>query len=240
MSKPVQSVPAISYALSIFYGASFVTYWATAGLPGFGLHGITLVLISLVLFCCSLGTAKLKEPARHNMITFNVIMWIYLLVLLKYYPDFVQPSYILMNIIVVLFFSQPSIKLQFIPALSGVRKSVLVVDDDEGLVKTVQRILLKSGYSVLTATSGEKGIQIAKLQRPDLIILDVILPGVKGREVCQRLKDDEQTARIPVMFLTAKDSEDDIRAEKAVGAETHLTKPVNARILLSEVKKILR
>jgi CheY-like chemotaxis protein len=92
----------------------------------------------------------------------------------------------------------------------------------------------------LTATSGEKGIQIARLQKPDLIILDVILPGVKGREVCQRLKDDDETGRIPVIFLTAKDSEDDIRAEKAVGAVTHITKPVNAKMLLSEVKKILR
>lgn len=240
MSKSVQSVPAISYCLSLFYGTSFLIYLMTASIPGFGLHGVFLALICLILFTCSLGTAKIKEHARRNLINFNVIMWVYSLILLKIYPDFVHLSYILTNIIVVLFFSQSSVKLQFMPALSGARKSVLVVDDDEGLLKTVQRILLTNGYSVLTATSGEKGIQIARLQKPDLIILDVILPGIKGREVCQRLKDDDQTDRIPIMFLTAKDSDDDIRAEKAAGAITHITKPVNAKLLLTEVKKIFR
>ena len=155
------------------------------------------------------------------------------------YPGFIQPIYIWVNVIVILYFSLPAVKLQFLSGVSGIRKSVLVVDDDEGLLKTVQRILLSNGYSVLTASSGEKGIQIAKLQKPDLILLDVILPGIKGREVCQRLKDDEQTENIPVIFLTAKDSPDDINAEKAVGAVNHLTKPVNAKTLLIEVKKVL-
>ena len=68
------------------------------------------------------------------------------------------------------------------------RLKVLIVDDDEGILKTVQRILLPNGYSVLTAVTGERGLQIAKLQKPDLIILDVLLPGMKGREVCAMLK----------------------------------------------------
>ena len=74
------------------------------------------------------------------------------------------------------------------------------MDDDEGLQKTLQQILLTNGYSVLTATTGEKGLQVAKLQKPDLILLDVILPGIKGREVCVKLKDDPVTINIPVIF----------------------------------------
>jgi DNA-binding response OmpR family regulator len=103
----------------------------------------------------------------------------------------------------------------------------------------IQKILLPKGYSVLAAQTGEKGIQVAKLQKPDLIILDVILPGIKGRDVCVRLKEDEETKSIPVIFLTAKDSPDDIKAELATGGLTHLTKPVHARTLIAEIKKVL-
>src|SRR5262245_22272732 len=136
MRKPIQSVPAISYALSIFYGTAAMIYLAAVQVPGFGVHAASLALICIFLLVCSFGTAMLNEPARRQIINFNVIMWAYLLILLKIYPEFVHPSYILMNIIVVLFYSQPSVRLQFIPALSGARKSVLVVDDDEGLLKT--------------------------------------------------------------------------------------------------------
>lgn len=236
MPKPVLSVPAISYALSIFYGTSFFVY-LTSLIPSLG-ELLLLVLFSLILFFCTLSAAKLKENARRNLINFNILLWGYSLFLFKSYPDLVPLSYIWMYLVVCLFFSLPSVKAQFLPVGSGVRKSILVVDDDEGILRTVQQILLANGYSVLTAASGEKGIQIANLQKPDLILLDVILPGIKGREVCQRLKEDANTKDIPVIFLTAKDSPDDIQAEKEAGAINHLTKPVNARVLLAEVKKI--
>ena len=71
------------------------------------------------------------------------------------------------------------------------------------------------------------------------ILLDVILPGIKGREVCRKLKEDETTKDIPVIFLTAKDSPDDVKAEKEVGGEEHLTKPVTSKVLVSAVNKIL-
>jgi len=238
--KKVQSVPAISYALSIFYATSFFIYWATLSIPEFRLFSIGAAMLFFILFLCSLGTAKLRETARKNIITFNIVLWVYSIFLIRFYPDLVQPSYIFMNLIVVLFFSQPSVRLQFLPGVSAVRKSVLVVDDDEGLLKTVQRILLTNGFSVLTASSGEKGLQIANLQKPDLILLDVILPGMKGREVCARLKDDPNTRDIPVIFLTAKDSPDDVQAERQAGAIAHLTKPVHAKTLLASVKDVFK
>ena len=118
-------------------------------------------------------------------------------------------------------------------------KSVLIVDDDEGLIKTIRPLLINNGYSVLTANSGEDGLVIARNQKPDIIVLDVILPGIKGRDVCRQLKDDPETKEIPVIFLTAKDSRDDISAEMEAGAVAHLTKPLNGGELIETVKKIL-
>src|SRR5438552_14308644 len=113
MSRPLQSIPVISYALSIFYGTSFILYVRTLSVPAFFGYGIVLALFFLILFFCSLGTAKMKESARRNLINFNVLLWAYSLFLLKVYPHFVQPSYILMNLIVILFFSLPSVRSQF-------------------------------------------------------------------------------------------------------------------------------
>ena len=118
-------------------------------------------------------------------------------------------------------------------------KSILIVDDDKGLLKVIRAGLMFNGYEVYTAATGEKGLQLAKKKKPNLIILDVILPGIKGREVCARLKEDSETRDIPVIFLTAKDSPDDIKAELEVGAITHLTKPINTQQLIAEIKKIL-
>jgi len=116
----------------------------------------------------------------------------------------------------------------------------LVVDDDETVVKTIRPLLINHGYSVLTANNGETGLEIARTQKPDLIILDVILPGIKGREVCHELKSDPKTRNIPVIFLTAKDSPDDEAAELQAGALAHLVKPVDHKELLATLDRILR
>jgi len=118
-------------------------------------------------------------------------------------------------------------------------KSILVIDDDESFIKTVRPILISKGYSVLSAGSGEDGLQVAVKQQPDLIFLDVILPGIKGREVCKKLKEDERTEKIPIIFVTAKDSPDDVQAEFDAGAEKHLTKPVDAKELIEVIEEII-
>ena len=100
-------------------------------------------------------------------------------------------------------------------------------------------ILFSHGYSALTASSGEDGLQIDRMQNPDLILLDVILPGMKGREICAKLKEDPKTKDIPVVFLTAKNWSEDIQAEKEVGSSGHLTKPVNEKTLIDMVQGIL-
>src|SRR5476649_2570523 len=102
-------------------------------------------------------------------------------------------------------------------------KKILLVDDDPGVHFIVTPILTKEGYDVVSAKTGEQGLQLALNQRPDLIILDVIMPGIKGRDLCAKMKAYEVLKNIPVIFLTAKDSEEDIKAELDVGAITHLT-----------------
>ena len=118
-------------------------------------------------------------------------------------------------------------------------KSILVVDDDESHLMMVRQMLLSKGYSVLAASTGEEGLQIVKSQKPDLVLLDVIMPGIKGRDVCKAIKEDEETKDIPVVFLTAKDSEDDIAAEIEVGASAHLTKPVDPSQMIQTIEEVL-
>ena len=233
------SLMIIGYGLSVLYGVSFWLYLDGFRYTEFWKHATALSLMFLALFCNSFFVVRHFEWSRKILVTVNAVMAIYLVVLTWLFPQYVQPGYIFINIALVLFFEMKRIKVVFQKDWDSVRKCILVVDDDEGLQKTIKRILLTSGYSVLSAMTGERGIQVAKLQNPNLIILDVLLPGMKGREVCQRLKADEVTKGIPVVFLTAKDSPDDVEAEKAAGGLMHITKPVNAKLLISQIRKII-
>jgi two-component system alkaline phosphatase synthesis response regulator PhoP len=119
-------------------------------------------------------------------------------------------------------------------------KKVLIIDDDRMLHGMLQPILNSFGFEVLSALNGEEGLQLASSGRPDVIVLDVIMPKMKGREVCKRLKESPDTKNIPVLFLTSKDSEDDIKAELEVGAAGHLTKPVQPAVLVRRINEILK
>lgn len=118
-------------------------------------------------------------------------------------------------------------------------KKILLVDDDPGLHLVVVPILAKAGYTVTSAKSGEAALMEALNKRPDLIILDVILPGIKGRDLCKKIKSYDVIKTVPVVFLTAKDSADDIKAELEAGAVTHLTKPVRPDDLLQTIEGII-
>jgi len=118
-------------------------------------------------------------------------------------------------------------------------KKILLVDDDPGIHMIIVPILSKAGYLAISAKNGEQALQLALNERPDLIILDVIMPGIKGRDLCKKIKAYEVLKSIPVVFLTAKDSEDDIKAELEAGAITHLTKPVNPTDLLKTINGII-
>ncbi len=113
------------------------------------------------------------------------------------------------------------------------------MDDDPAVHFIVAPILAKEGFHVISAKHGEHGLHLALNERPDLIILDVIMPGIKGRELCIKMKAYDVLKNIPVIFLTAKESEDDIKAELDAGAITHLTKPIDPTQLVSVIKSIL-
>ncbi len=120
-----------------------------------------------------------------------------------------------------------------------VRNKVLLIDDERTLHTMLKSVLGAYGFDVVSAMNGEEGLALAVSERPGLILLDVILPTIKGREVCRRLKASRETAHIPVLFLTAKDSQDDVKAELEVGAAGHISKPINSSSLVKLVKKTI-
>ncbi len=118
-------------------------------------------------------------------------------------------------------------------------RKILVVDDDPGVHLIVAPILSKEGFTVISAKTGEQGLQLALQERPQLIILDVIMPGIKGRELCVKIKSYDVLKDIPVVFLTAKDSEDDLKAELEAGGLTHLTKPIDPVHFVKTIKSCI-
>ena len=105
------------------------------------------------------------------------------------------------------------------------RETILVVDDMPVLLKMLKKQLEHWGYRVLTAAEGETGLALAELEHPDLILLDILMPKMKGREVCARLKANPKTRDIPVVFLTGLGLADHVRAGLALGADDYIIKP---------------
>ncbi len=236
----IGKVPKVIVAgLAVFYVMIAVRSFNPFLLQDPAAHAVILIMLFSYLAVLAVGLVRLKEENLRSFVVLNVLAAVYLIALETVSPGLVPWTLALPLAAAAVYGSLPQVHRRLQRGGGYPRKSVLVIDDDEGLVKTVKKILLSHGYSVLSALTGEKGLQVARRQRPDLIILDVILPGMKGREVCARLKDDPECRAIPVIFLTAKDSPDDVRAEIAAGALAHLTKPVNAKALLTEVRRAL-
>lgn len=234
--KKVYNIEIIGMSLAALYAISCLIFLQYLKAPGFETHSIFYVILFAALLVGSIAVVKLKEWGRKLLVVLNFVMFI--LIASPYIPQIslIRLSYLFLNVVVFLYFMQSKVKWQFHTAkYAAWNKSILIVDDDEAIIKTLRPTLLSHGYSVLAATSGEDGLQIAGRQKPDLILLDVILPGMKGREVCQRLKENPETKDIPVVFLTAKDSPEDIQAEKEVGAAGRITKPVNMKVLLETI-----
>ena len=119
-------------------------------------------------------------------------------------------------------------------------KKVLIVDDEEDMLKMLGKRLTVSGYSVITATNGRDAIVLAKSQHPDIIILDVIMPGMDGGEVVAELKKHTSTKSIPVILLTAIFSKaEEQKNNSMVGGNITLAKPLDAEKLLDQMKKLL-
>lgn len=117
---------------------------------------------------------------------------------------------------------------------------ILVVDDEKDIRELLTYNLQKNGYRVDSVENGELGLARARSAQPDLLLLDLMLPGIDGFDVCRRLKGDPTTAHIPILMLTARTEEIDIVAGLELGADDYMTKPFSPRILLARVRALLR
>lgn len=120
------------------------------------------------------------------------------------------------------------------------RQKILVVDDEEDILELVEYNLAKNGFQVTCVATGEDAVKTARAQLPDTVVLDLMLPGTDGLEVCRTLKNDPKTKGIPIVMLTAKGEEQDIVAGLEMGADDYVTKPFSPKVLVARVKAVLR
>ena len=119
------------------------------------------------------------------------------------------------------------------------KKRILIVDDTKDILQVVARRLQSWGYEALTAESGEEGLKMAQEQLPDLVLLDIMMPKMKGRDVCARLKADPHTQHIPVIFLTALGLADHVKAGMDLGADDYIVKPFEPAELKERIAIVL-
>jgi two-component system alkaline phosphatase synthesis response regulator PhoP len=118
-------------------------------------------------------------------------------------------------------------------------KKIMVVDDEPYIARVIKFKLEQEGYTVISANDGQSGLQKIKEEKPDLVLLDVMMPGLSGYEVCQKIKEDADLAGIPVVILTAKGQERDREQGMTMGASDYITKPFSPNRLLELVKSMI-
>ena len=119
-------------------------------------------------------------------------------------------------------------------------KRILIVDDEADLVEVLALRLEANGYEVLRASDGQEGMDKARSEKPDLIILDLMLPKIDGYKVCRMLKFDEKYKKIPIILFTARAQEADKKTGEDVGCDTYITKPFDPQVLLAKIKELIK
>lgn len=120
------------------------------------------------------------------------------------------------------------------------KSRVMVVEDEQSIAELIEYNLLKEGFAAIVVPNGEDALRSARKESPDLVLLDLMLPGIDGLEVCRSLKRDTATSAIPVLMVTAKGEEADIVTGLELGADDYIVKPFSPKVLLARVKAILR
>ncbi len=120
------------------------------------------------------------------------------------------------------------------------KEKILIVDDEEDILELLKYNLQKEGYQVTAATSGENALTLARSQMPALIVLDLMLPGIDGLEVCKIIKNDTKTLNIPIIMLTAKGEEADVVTGLELGADDYIAKPFSPKVLIARIRNVLR
>jgi DNA-binding response OmpR family regulator len=123
--------------------------------------------------------------------------------------------------------------------VSTIGKKILVIEDDPSFLRYLDFVFDKEGYEIITASNGLEGLRKARQENPDLVVLDVMLPGLDGFEICHRLRSEAPTAKLPILMLSAKGQDADKTTAARVGANIFLSKPVDRAVLLSTVTDLL-
>jgi two-component system, OmpR family, phosphate regulon response regulator PhoB len=129
-------------------------------------------------------------------------------------------------------------RTRIVPDMS--KSKILIVDDETSLVDVLTYNLDREGYEVAVAKEGREGLRKAQMLMPDLVVLDLMLPGMSGLDVCRELKASPRTSALPILMLTAKSEESDQIVGFAVGADDYVTKPFSVKVLLQRIKVLLR
>lgn len=119
------------------------------------------------------------------------------------------------------------------------KQKILIVEDEESLLKLESILLTSKGYDVRGVSDGQQALDAIEEERPDLVLLDIMLPEIDGFEVCQRIKDNPETRAIPVIMLTAKKSREDMARGEKVGADWYITKPFKSAMVIETIQRFL-
>lgn len=117
---------------------------------------------------------------------------------------------------------------------------ILAVDDEQPILELLRYNLEKEGFRVTTCLNGEEAVRIARAESPDILLLDLMLPGMSGLDVCRRLKESPATAGIPIIMITAKTEDSDIVLGLELGADDYITKPFSPKVLMARIRTVLR
>lgn len=117
---------------------------------------------------------------------------------------------------------------------------VMLVDDEQDIRRLLKFHLEKAGYAVTTAKTAEETLKLLKTNKPDLLLLDLMLPGMSGTEACRKIKENPDTAKIPIIMLTAKNKDNDVVAGLEMGAADYITKPFSPQVLIARIQAVLR
>ena len=126
------------------------------------------------------------------------------------------------------------------PSTHMAKNKVLIIEDERSLASVLALNLQREGFEVMMAQDGRDGLRQAQIKHPDLIVLDLMLPGMPGLEVCRELRAGSQTRDVPIIMVTAKTEESDELIGLAVGADDYVTKPYSVKVLIQRIKKELR
>jgi len=122
----------------------------------------------------------------------------------------------------------------------NIKEKILIIEDEKDIVKMLDYNLKKEGFRVVSSNNGEDGLRLASGERPDLILLDLMLPGIGGLEVCKAIKKDDKISSIPIIMLTAKTQETDKVVGLELGADDYITKPFSIKELIARIKAVIR